>query len=795
MSSFGLTSYVNHLTRPVSGSCLDHTFARFTLDIRMTVHILDTAITDHSTIYGILDFDTASQLKTKNITSRSKKINYKSLNEFLVNEQWEDIYRAVDPNIAYNLLINKLKSYIEKSSSSFNYKNKYVKLKPWISYALSKKICHKNKLCKKAKKFPNNKFLQATVTALVKEIKIETAKTKEKFYLNKFNENGNDSKKNWNTVNEIISSKPKCSAIPVEILSNSNIILDDPLDIANEFNEYFVNIASQLKNDFSHIHSSSDSYHKTYDKSMFINPVTPIELINVIGTLENKTSLDADGLSNIIIKNICFSIVDILCFIFNLSFVSGVVPNKLKTAVVLSIHKKGNKLLKENYRPISILPVLSKILEKVMKSRMLNFLTDIKFFNDAQFGFREKLNTESALLQVLNNVYTKLNDDLKCAGVFLDIKKAFDLVEHNLLLEILYKCGFRGICQNWFKSYLFDRNQCVKINSYYSDYRKIRMGVPQGSVLGPLLFLIYINSIFELKLHGALVAFADDMALVYDDVSNDNIIKKINIDLVKLSSWFEFHGMVLSEKSKAMFFQITGQPISGYCGIKYHVINCDKAYCCNTRCLDIECVSDLKYLGVNLDSHLNWKSHVTQVSNYLSHLLRKLFILRRLCPHKILKNVYFSMIQSKLEYAIVCWGGIYESNLKPIINLQKYIIRLINFKSRFSSSWPIFVKSHILPLRHLYHYKVLKVFFNRSGNRCYKMLTTYNIRSNHQSLRVIPRAKKEHFRRYYLSTSPIIFNQLPYSIRSCNKYFSFLKLVKDWLFCQTKPEIILSTNY
>ena len=417
MSSFGLISYVNHVTRPVSGSCLDHTFARLNSDVHLVVHVLDTCITDHSTLYGIFEFGNNCQFDTKNIISHSKKINYKSLNEFLVKESWDDIYGIADPNIAYNILMTKLKSYIEKSSHTIAFKKKFIKLKPWISYDLSKKICYKNNLSKKAKKFPNNKILQEKVITLLKEIKIETARTKEKFYLNKFIKNGSNSKKNWDLINEIISLKSKDNEIPDEILSNNNIILHDAQEIANEFNEYFVNNASKSKNDFNQMNSRADLYHKTYDKSMFINPVSPIELINIIGSLENKTSLDADGLSNNIIKNICFSIVDILCYIFNLSFTSGIVPNKLKNAVVLSFYKKGNKMLKENYRPISILPVLSKILEKLMKCRILNFLTEIKFFSNCQFGFRETLNTESALLEVLNNVYSKLNIDLKCAGV------------------------------------------------------------------------------------------------------------------------------------------------------------------------------------------------------------------------------------------------------------------------------------------------------------------------------------------------------------------------------------------
>ena len=524
--------------------------------------------------------------------------------------------------------------------------------------------------------------------------------------------------------------------------SNKNITLTCRQDIASEFNRYFVDVALKLNNEVFGLNQTNFSDKCYLNETLFLNPASTYEVAKIVSGLQNKSSTDIFGLSNFIVKQIFPNIVDVFTHILNLSFSTGTVPDKLKIAVVIPLFKTGDKLLKENYRPISLLPIFSKVLEKVMKSRIMSFLNKFDFFNVCQFGFRENKSTEGALTYFLNQIYMSLNNDENVAGIFIDIKKAFDMVNHTTLLSKLHNAGFRGISFNWFKSYLENRQQCVKIGDIGSGLSEIKIGVPQGSVLGPILFLIYINSVFELPLSGKMVAFADDMALAYNHLNKFQMINNINSDLKLLSQWFSDHRMILSEKTRAMIFKIGDNPNYENSSLTYH-FNCsslDKN--CTQHCVNIEYVKEFKYLGITLDANLNWKKHVNNVAIYLNSLLRKFYILRNLCPMYILKNVYYALVQSKIEYGLVCFGGIYESIIKRMIKIQKHIVKVMFFKSRVSSSWPIFSKNKILPVRSLYCYKVLKLFYCNSGNRGFKLNERYNCRSNLMNLYTIPKIKK-----------------------------------------------------
>lgn len=305
-------------------------------------------------------------------------------------------------------------------------------------------------------------------------------------------------------------------------------------------------------------------------------------------------------------------------------------------------------------------------------------------------------------------------------------------------------------------------------------------------MLGPIFFLIYLNSIFRLPFHGKIVAFADDMALSYSNNDKNDLIKNINYDLKLVSSWFSQHSMILSDKTKAMFFQISGFPSMGNV-LKYHVDQCLESDC-KYDCIEIDCVHEFKYLGIHLDSNLNWKTHIDTVSKFLNVLLRKKYFIRSLCPSHILKNFYYSLVQSKIEYGLVCWGGSYQYSLDKVLKLQKHIVKAMYFKPRSSSSWSLFCSHHLLPLRYLYVYKVLKMFFCRSGNSTFKNTTNYTFRSNFQFLYEVPRSKREHFRRFFLYMGPHMFNKLPLLIRRCAVRVEFLKHVKEWLFSITDLE-------
>lgn len=313
----------------------------------------------------------------------------------------------------------------------------------------------------------------------------------------------------------------------IEKTTTNNNIITDLQAIAQEFNTFFANIAVDLRASLKFIKQDFLNYSckgNLSGKSFFFSPITNLEVQAIISSLENKFSKNSsDSISNYIVKECSPLIIDVLAYLFNLSFEKGIFPSALKRAIIIPIFKKGDKTVLNNYRPISLLSVFSKIFEKAVKSRLVNYLNKIEFFHPAQYGFRENRSTEDALLEFLNKAYSTLNSNYSSAALFVDITKAFDMVNHSILCKLLSSIGFRGCALSWFQSYLHNRSQQTRIGNYLSDELLLNIGVPQGSVLGPILFLIYINNIFEQPFKGDVVAFADDMALVYEDSDLRNI--------------------------------------------------------------------------------------------------------------------------------------------------------------------------------------------------------------------------------------------------------------------------------
>ena len=311
--------------------------------------------------------------------------------------------------------------------------------------------------------------------------------------------------------------------------------------IANYFNEYFVNIGADLSSRLPQCSSNNNFYDFmpcSVSQSIFCEDISTDELFQTIAHLKNKKSSGPDNISTFILKQCSDILTSPLLHIFNSSLFEGEFPNQLKVAKVVPIFKNGDAMLVSNYRPISLLNVLSKILERLVYKRVLDFLNKNDILYKYQFGFRTGFSTSLALMEVTDMIYDCLDNNLLVLGLFLDLKKAFDTVNHEILLQKLYHYGIRGSLFKWFESYLFNRTQYTCINGTSSTMLQVRCGVPQGSVLGPLLFLVYINDVANISTDFKIRLFADDSNLFIYHKNVFSLYQIANNLLQNLHEWF-----------------------------------------------------------------------------------------------------------------------------------------------------------------------------------------------------------------------------------------------------------------
>ena len=464
---------------------------------------------DANNISGILMFDTSDHLP--NFTIAKTKINsknsdyYKKFRDFsntnisnlktcMSNFNWKDHIQCHDNNVnnAYNKFIETFNSILDKYTP-FKKKNKSkTKSKlPWITKDLIKMINKKNRLYKQymTKRTSLNKTKYKTLNNKVNKL---LRNAKKNYFSDQLEKEKKNIKNTWKILNNVLNKdhKKPCNT---EFNLNGQII-NNPKETPDHLNDFFINIGP---NQVSQI-PDTNTHFSTYlsnpvQSSMYFTPITEEEVIKVITNLDTKKSAGHDGISILIIKKLADELSIPLTCIFNMSLRSSIVPDQLKIARVVPIHKKDSKNIFTNYRPISVLPGFSKILERLVFNRCISFLNKYNILFENQFGFRPKHSTDMAINKLVDKVVNATNNNETTAGVFLDLSKAFDTIKHDILLEKMSHYGFRGFVLDWFKNYLTNRKQFVDYNNHTSATKAINSGMPQGSILGPLGFIIYVN--------------------------------------------------------------------------------------------------------------------------------------------------------------------------------------------------------------------------------------------------------------------------------------------------------------
>ena len=446
-------------------------------------------------------------------------------------------------------------------------------------------------------------------------------------------------------------------------------------------------------------------------------------------------------------------------------------PDRLKLSEVKPVFKKGEKNIPSNYRPISLLTSFSKIFERIIYSRLYKHIIKNEILAKEQFGFRQKSSTELASYTLTHNILMALNNKMKVGGIFCDLQKAFDCVNHDILLTKMEFYGITGKTNKLMKSYLSNRRQRVKIEKdsikHYSEWDLIIDGVPQGSILGPLFFLLYINDLpYAISDLSTPILFADDTSLIISNPDNQKFVKTVNETIHRLKTWFHSNLLVLNlEKTHFLQFQTKNSNDTQLERIHDNI--------------QTSTTEETKFLGLIINNKLTWQSHINMMSSKLNTVSYVMRSLRQWINTEMLRNVYFSLVHSILSYGIIFWG--ISNNSITIFKIQKKIIRIImNVNSR-TSCRNLFKKLNILPLPAQYIYSLM-MFVVKDKDLFITNDNVHKILTRSKDDLHLPMANLSVFQKGVYFSGIKIFNNLPNEIKqTSNDIRKFKNALKSFL--------------
>lgn len=555
----------------------------------------------------------------------------------------------------------------------------------------------------------------------------------------------NKVKATWELVKDITGKNKQCSDFDIENIRKGDN-QKSKKEILDEVNDYYINICDNvnknLNNNLKHV------FRNTH--SMVLDETTPVEIYNIINSLKDTAAVGADQVPTKLLKYCAEEICEPLSQIVNMCFRLGIFPDDLKRTVIKPLHKKGDKNDISNYRPIALISIISKIFEKALLSRIIDFTEKYSIISDMQSAYIKGRSTVRAIYMGICEILDAISKKDKAAALFLDLSKAFDSVDHKCLLEKLEIMGFRGNIHNILKSYLEDRKQCIVAidDGYYisSDWKFVKTGVPQGSILGPILFLLYINDLPKVVKH-LVNLFADDNSLVIRAETNEELETEISMSIETLNDWYTSNNLKLNiDKTNLLKFSLRKEPPL--------VVNLNNESLTSTDCT--------KFLGIMIDSQLNWKDHIEYLAPKISSFIYALRTISRSVSEEAAMTSYYAYIKSRITYGVVFWGNSVEAD--RIFRLQKACLRSIFHLKKTETCSVIFKEKHILTLPCIYIYEcayLVKNNYNDFFNK-YKVDHLYDTRNN---LLRMPKTSFSHVQRNVESQLIKIYNNLPNSYK------------------------------
>lgn len=551
----------------------------------------------------------------------------------------------------------------------------------------------------------------------------------------------------WKIINSHIGNKPN------HMLPSGT----DPESLADEFNNLF-----SLSNKPNNL-NQQNILIPSNQNSFYLLPTCEYELRTVVNSFGGSGSAGIDGIPANFLKKCVDQFVKPLSHIINSSFMSGCFPDRLKHTIVLPIHKKGCCNNINNYRPISILTAFSKLIEKIVFDRLSSYFKKFNLISKFQHGFIKGKSTETALYELVDSILAALENKEACCGVMLDLSKAFDSIDHQILLKKLEYYGVRGTALSWFTSYLSNRKQTTVIKSKskttYSKDKVIGQGVPQGSVLGPFLFLIYINDLHNIQNQSnhLMINFADDTTILLKGNSIREISDTGSIYIKKIEEWLQSNNLKLNQQKTNVLVFSTRQANPMLQNVEFN------------NCI-YQTVSSARLLGIVIDGNLKWREHIDMLCCTLSKLCFAMRQIKDLVSEQVLRIVYSGCCYTRIKYGIIVWGG--SSDLCRVFTYQKKLLRIMLHLNIRQSCRGYFKKLNILTLVGIYILEIL-LFFFKNKHLLHEYISTHDYGTRHKDRYCLPKHRLTLSENGPTYVALKIHNKLPNHIKVIKNLHSF----------------------
>lgn len=696
IDSYDLKQVIQEHTRitPTKSTLLDHIIVNQYIN-EYHSQVKDLAFSDHQAI--ILGWRTkCEQIKQvhKSIQFRSlKKYKPENLKADISNKDWTTFYQQENPNDCWSELKTVLTDVWNTHAPIKTLRIKQnIKNKPWVTSEILKLIKERNELSQKAKSTKSKddwkayKIFRNRVNNVMNREKL-------KHFRDKFDECSNPSDL-WKPVKNLLAKKKASTQEIPEPEALAKFFTDYPLEVQR-------NIPTTGRSFWDFLGPRSQH-------NFSLKPVQKKEIDQIISKLSYKKAPGEDGLDNRLIKDSGDAVSTLLQHLFNLCISTCKIPNAWKTAKVSALHKKGDTRDPTNYRPISLLSTVSKIFEKLVAQQLTAHFETHHLFAKEQHGFRRKRSTLTSLLMLTDNIYNNIDHGKPTIAAFLDLSKAFDIVDTKTLLCKLEHYGIRGNSLTLLEDYLTSRNIFVSANGKVSNKRTIALGVPQGSILGPLMYIIYTNDFINCLDRANAYIYADDTALTVSNENPSHGLAAMQHELKNASTWFLANKLKLNtEKTQVGLFGTPHQ-------LKHFRDQVTPEICING--VKIPCSKTINYLGVILDERLTFDDHIKSLARKLSRTLGILSNIKHLLPFKIRKTVYVSLVLSQMNYCSTIWCHTSGMNIQQLEKVLNRTCRcILGVKRKTCHKDELYEVLQLLPLKD-------RLLYNKAVD-CYKVVT------------------------------------------------------------------------